>query len=210
MTEIQKEALRYLGYRGNDPDDATYSLLCKAEKELRENASMKFCFRALDKSEDLPVLKGEDIMRHIKDCNRVILFAATLGVAADSLIRRAEISDMAYAVILDSMASALIEEYCDSCETEMKKSVEGHFTTRFSPGYGDYPISEQEAFIAFLNANKLIGLTATESHILIPRKSVTAVIGVSDKPIEKRKRSCESCNLRENCKMRKENKSCDN
>ena len=210
MTEIQKEALRYLGYRGNDPDDATYSLLCKAEKELRENASMKFCFRALDKSEALPVLKGEDIIGHIKDCNRVILFAATLGVAADSLIRRAEISDMAYAVILDSMASALIEEYCDSCETEMKKSVEGHFTTRFSPGYGDYPISEQEAFIAFLNANKLIGLTATESHILIPRKSVTAVIGVSDKPIEKRKRSCESCNLRETCKMRKENKSCDN
>lgn len=210
MTNVKKEALRYLGYKGNEPDEATYSLLCKAEKELRENATMKYCYRAVPVSEALPVLKGEDIKRHIKDCDRVILFAATLGVATDSLIRRAEISDMAYAVILDAMASALIEEYCDSCEIEMKKSTGGFFTTRFSPGYGDYPISEQESFIAFLNANKLIGLTATESHILIPRKSVTAVIGVSDKPVEKRKRSCESCNLRETCKLRKENKSCDN
>lgn len=210
MTDVKKEALRYLGYKGKEPDEATYSLLCKAEKELRENASMKFCYRLVSKSEALPVLKGEDIKKHIEDCDRVILFAATLGVASDSLIRRAEISDMAYAIILDSVASALIEEYCDSCEEEMKKSAAGYYTTRYSPGYGDYPISEQEAFIAFLNAGKLIGLTATESHILIPRKSVTAVIGVSDKPIEKRKRSCESCNLRETCKFRKENKSCDN
>lgn len=210
MTDVKKEALRYLGYKGKEPDEATYSLLCKAEKELREAASMKFCYRLVSKSEALPVLKGDDIAKHIKDCDRVILFAATLGVAADSLIRRAEISDMAYALILDSVASALIEEYCDSCEIEMKKSASGFFTTRYSPGYGDYPISEQEAFIAFLNAGKLIGLTATESHILIPRKSVTAVIGVSDKPTEKRKRSCESCNLKETCKFRKENKSCDN
>ena len=94
-------------------------------------------------------------------------------------------------------------------EKEMKEKTGGSYTWRYSPGYGDYPIECQGAFLSALNAGRLIGLTVTESNILLPRKSVTAVIGISEKEIESsEKRGCDSCKLRETCKFRKEGKGC--
>ncbi len=203
---IKNEALRYLGCKG-EPDSATASLLERAEKAFSETVPA-FCFSVLHKSECGMLLQGKDIKKHIKDCKRVIFFAATLGAAADRLIRAAEIENMAYAVVLDSYGSALIEDYCDKFEAQMLKKTGGFFTPRYSPGYGDYPISVQHDFIRFLSADKRIGLTATENHILIPRKSVTAVIGVSEKNMNKEKNGCESCNLKDTCKYRKDGQGC--
>ena len=117
---------------------------------------------------------------------------------------------MAYALVLDALASAMTEEFCDSAENEMKAKLPGNFTWRFSPGYGDYPIELQPDMIRFLNADKLIGLTATESNILIPRKSVTAVIGVSEDEQEQALRGCAVCKMRENCRYRKDGGHCGN
>ncbi len=52
---------------------------------------------------------------------------------------------------------------------------------RFSPGYGDCPLSAQRSIVnSVLNATRLIGLTVTPTSLLIPTKSVTAVIGLFD------------------------------
>ena len=207
--KIKEEALRYLGYKGAEPDSATAALLDRAYKELSEAAAPKFCYKVLDKKDCGGILAGNDIYKHLEGCERVIIFAATLGNGADKLIRSAEISDMAYAIVADALSSAMIEEYCDNCEKEMKEKTGGNYTWRYSPGYGDYPIECQGAFLAALNAGRLIGLTVTESNILLPRKSVTAVIGISEKKIESsEKRGCDSCKLRETCKFRKEGKGC--
>ncbi len=204
--DIKKETLRYLGYKG-EPDLLTAALLERAEKAF--SAVMPaYCCCITEKSECVMLLQGSDIKEHLKDCERVIVFAATLGTAAEKLIRTAEVMDMAYAVVLDAYASAFIEDYCDRCETELHEKTGGFFTWRYSPGYGDYPISVQSDFIRFLSADKKIGLTATENHILIPRKSVTALIGISEKPQQKEKRSCESCNMKETCKFRKDGQGC--
>ena len=154
------------------------------------------------------MLQGNDINEHLEGCAKVIVFAATLGAASEKLIRTAEISDMAYAVVLDAYASAFIEDYCDRCEEELRCKTGGFFTWRYSPGYGDYPISVQSDFIRFLSADKQIGLTATENHILIPRKSVTAIIGISENGMQDEKYGCDSCNMRETCKYRKDGQSC--
>ena len=132
----------------------------------------------------------------------MIVFAATLGSTADRLIRTAEITNMAYALILDALASAMIEECCDNAEKELHEKIPGFFTWRFSPGYGDYPLDVQSEIIRLLNADKRIGLTVTSSDILIPRKSVTALIGVSDTEQDKGKRGCATCKLRETCSFR--------
>lgn len=208
MNEVQKEALRYLGYRGSEPDAATAELLDKGYAELSKAAVRRHCYKIAEKTEVSGLLTGNDINEHLSASDRVIFFAATLGSAADSVIRRAEIGNMAYALILDALASAMIEEYCDAAEAEIKASVGGYFTWRYSPGYGDYPIELQPDVIKFLNAEKLIGLTVTDSNILLPRKSVTAVIGVSDKEQPGGKRGCEVCAMRENCAFRKSGKAC--
>ncbi len=203
---IKNEALRYLGYKG-EPDSQTALLLDRAEKAF-SGITPAFCCRVLHKSECGMLLQGNDIKKHLKSCERVILFAATLGTAAERLIRTAEISDMAYAVVLDAYASAFIEDYCDKCEKELNEKTGGFFTWRYSPGYGDYPISVQSDFIRFLSADKQIDLTSTENHILIPRKSVTAVIGISEKEKQSEKSGCDSCNIRETCKFRKDGQDC--
>lgn len=204
---VREEALRYLGYKGK-PDEGTMSLIFRAEKEFSEKVTPSFCWKTADKSECEHIIIGSDIKNHLKDSEKIILFAATLGAAADRIIRSAEISDMAYAVIADSYASALIEDYCDRCEHEMRERTGGNYTFRYSPGYGDYPISVQKEFIRYLSADKLIGLTATENHILIPRKSVTAVIGITEKPREENRNKCESCNMKNKCLLRKDGSDC--
>lgn len=203
---IRKEALRYLGYKG-EPDEQTALLLDRAEQEFSA-VTPAFCCKVMPKSECGMLLQGNDIKEHLAQSDRVIIFAATLGAVTERLIRSAEISNMAYAVVLDAYASALIEDYCDRCEEELKQKTGGFFTWRFSAGYGDYPISMQADFIRFLSADKKIGLTVTENHILIPRKSVTAVIGISEKGYETEKSGCDSCNMRETCKYRKDGQSC--
>ena len=78
-----------------------------------------------------------------------------------------------------------------------------HFPFRYSPGYGDLPLSLQGDLLSLLDAPRRVGLTASASHILIPRKSVTAFLGVADNPIEQTIRSCLGCPAREGCQYRK-------
>lgn len=208
MTDVKSEALRYLGYRGTPPDEATAALLDKAYDELSRAVSPLSCHKIVQKQDLRSLLKGDDIEAHLKNSERVILFAATLGSGADRLIRTAEIRNMAYALVLDALASALIEEKCDMLERELRETVSGHFTWRFSPGYGDYPIDVQQDIIRYLSADKLIGLTVTENSILIPRKSVTALIGVSENEQSKGVRGCATCSLRETCSFRRAGNTC--
>lgn len=207
MSEIISEALRYLGCR-NEPDEQTAALLSRGEKALLDGVAPAYCWLEAKKSEIGELLVGNDIEKHLDSCNRAILFAATLGARSEQLIRRAEAENMAYAVVLDALASAMIENFCDKCEKEIHERTGGYFTYRFSPGYGDYPLDLQGQFIRRLTADKRIGLTATSNSILIPRKSVTAIIGVSENEVAHGKRSCAVCNMRENCKYRKDGESC--
>ncbi len=206
--DIKKEALRYLGYKG-EPDEMTDILLNKAVSALEKHTAPKYIYKVMSKA-DCPVLTGNDIAKHTAGCHSVILFAATLGTQTDRLITAAQITDMAYAVVLDAVASAMIEEFCDKCEAEMKTVTGGNFTSRFSPGYGDFPITLQRELIRITEADKKIGLNTTESLMLVPVKSVTAVIGVSESAVTESKRGCENCNLKDSCSFRKENSYCEN
>jgi cobalamin-dependent methionine synthase I len=53
-------------------------------------------------------------------------------------------------------------------------------TMRYSPGYGDWNLDVQPEILATLDSGR-IRLTSNISHILIPEKSVTAIIGIKDK-----------------------------
>lgn len=214
----KKEALRYLGIKG-EPDDSTRELLDICEKELLKSASPKFLFRNFDISEISEdniklrdcslVLYGKDIRNHLKGCKKAVLMCATLGTGADTLIRKMQITDMARAVITDALSSAFIEQVCDYAEGEIKKSAIGFsLTDRFSPGYGDLPIEQQKDFLLLLDAQKKIGLCATDNMLLTPKKSVTAIIGLSENELISAHRSCDECNLKNSCRYRKENNYC--
>ncbi|MBR4096229.1 MAG: methionine synthase [Oscillospiraceae bacterium] len=219
INEINRtEAFRYLGIKGT-PDNATLQLADACEKMLLAEMTPKFCwsYTEISDCQDNSVslsgytlsLDGNDISAHLEGCSGAVLLAATLGNNVDMLLRKTQTLDMAKAVILDAMASAAIERVCDEAEKEISARLENkHFTWRFSPGYGDFPIAVQKDFLTVLNAQKVIGLCASQSGMLTPTKSVTAVIGVHEKSVQQQKHSCESCNMRDRCNYRKTGGTC--
>ena len=213
-----KEAVRYMGMGNNKPDERTALLIDECEKELLKVIEPKFVYRVFDvahKENGVEVigtplfLGGNDICRHLEGCSKCVLFAATISSGVDRKLRAYEAEDMAKAMIADCLASAAVEQVCDIVDNTVKEKLSGYNQTwRFSPGYGDLPISVQRVFLDVLNAQKFIGLNATENNILTPRKSVTAVIGLSKNEISKGRRGCACCNMREVCQFRKRGDHC--
>ncbi len=214
----QQEAARYMGFRGNKPDKKTQAVIDECEKALLDVINPKFVYRLfgiIPRDNGIEILGtplflgGKDICEHLKGCSRCVLFAATISAGVDKLLRAYEAEDMTKAVVSDCLASAAIEQVCDGVDEIVKEKLTGCYQTwRFSPGYGDLPISVQRTFLDVLNAPKLIGLNATENNILTPRKSVTAVIGISEHEISKGRRGCASCNMRNVCQFRKRGEHC--
>ena len=104
------------------------------------------------------LLPGEDLKRHLAGCRRAVLFCATLSAQADALIRRAESGDMLRALALDCCATAAVEQLCDQIELELQRQFPGcFFPFRYSPGYGDLPLTLQSSLLALLDAPRQVG-----------------------------------------------------
>lgn len=211
------EALRYMGCPPERADAATRALAQACADELLSAIQPRWTYRVFDVTPEENgvrldcglLLPGHDLKRHLSGCRRAALFCATLGAQADRLIRRAESVDMARALALDCCATAAVEQVCDQIEPELQAMFPGcWFPFRFSPGYGDLPLTLQYDLLTLLDAPRKVGLTVSDSHILIPRKSVTAILGVADEPIEPQKRSCLSCPAQGSCIYRKSGGHC--
>ena len=211
------EVLRYMGC---PPQHAGAELRAQAERwgqKICAAARPRWAWRSFDIAlEERGVrfscgllLPGQDLKNHLRGCRRAVLFGATLGAQVDALIRRTQSGDMLQALALDCAAAAAVEEVCDQIEMELQGMFPGcFFPFRFSPGYGDLPISLQNELLDLLDAPRRVGLTASASHTLIPCKSVTAVLGVADGPIEQTVRSCLGCPAHDNCQYRKSGGHC--
>ena len=211
------EAARYMGVKG-EPDSAVSELLDRAEKQVREVLRPKYVYIETDISITdegvllgamIEPLTGDDIRRHLKGCDKAVLLAATLSQEADKLIRQAAVTNMAYSLALDCICSAAIEQVCERAEEEIFSKLSAPYRTwRFSPGYGDLPLTLQRGVLLALNAQRRIGLTVTDSSLLIPSKSVTAVIGISDVQVTKGSRGCAVCTMKDSCAYRLSGKIC--
>lgn len=189
MSDLKGEVLRYLGYRSGKVPAFIDGMIDGCLLDITKAAAPRRVIRTFDISltqgdygvqveGTALVLPGADITAHLVGCRSVAIFAATLGVTVDNLIRMSESFNMTRAVILDAAGAGLIETVCDTVEREIDEAHGGGITTRFSPGYGDLPLEIQPRLLDVLDAGRKIGLTCTDSHILLPRKSVTAIIGI--------------------------------
>ena len=206
------EVLRYMGCPPEKADQALRGQVESCTRELLGAVRPRWSWRAVEISfeaggvrlENGLLLPGEDLKAHLSGCGRAAIFCATLGAEADALIRRAERLDMGRALTLDCCASAAVEEACGQIEGELQGKFPGcSFPFRYSPGYGDLTLEVQGPLLDLLDAPRRAGLCVTSSNLLTPRKSVTAILGVSDGEIEKTKRSCLGCPAQGSCQYRK-------
>lgn len=222
MGAYKEEVLRYLGYKNQKIEHGLNELIDECIKEVEKYIKPKCIFKVynIKKSKDkieltssILCFSGKDIIKHLKDSKKCAVMAVTLGNAIDTKIRYYEKINLTKALILDACATSAVENLCDKVQEEIKNKAESinmGITFRYSPGYGDFSIDIQKNIINSLDANKKIGLSSTENCILIPRKSVTAVIGFQNKGIESKPSGCNACNKYDSCEYKKGGRGCEN
>ena len=192
--------LRYLGYGGTAPNPATDALVNRCIDELTKEVRPRAVYAAFplvkssafsEESGALTLdgcslaLPGEDIAAHLAGCHTAVLLCATLSMQADALIRRRQVQDVTAGLVMDCCATTLVEQLCDEVERQVKPLFGGKAVRPASPPASArateicrFPF--RRLFLAALDAPRKIGLCVTDSDILTPRKSVTAVFGVTD------------------------------
>ena len=224
MNVDKREIYRYLGYQGRVPDENVLREVDRCLEELREAVTPRFVYRQYpierffwdnierpfseEKSgtELLSIagmkIQSRSLCRNLRDCKSAYLMAATLGIGPDRLIARASVAKMSRAVILQAAAAAMIEAWCDEVNQKIIKEAEDqglYCRPRFSPGYGDFSLEYQKDFAQILRIQKEIGVSLTQSLLMMPSKSVTAVIGLSPVKKECALHGCEVCSKAEEC-----------
>lgn len=205
------QAARYMGAKDGG-DEKLRALLERWAPPLRAAAAPRAVWLRAPVGALGDLWQGSDIQRHLAGCTEAVLLAVTLGPGADAQIRRAGVGDVAAGAASDALASVLAEQAADAAEARLRAlaAAEGlYLTGRYSPGYGDWPIGVQPRIAALLDTPRRIGLCVTGTCLMLPRKSITAALGLSRIPVTGRRAGCAHCALRDKCEYRKRGETCE-
>lgn len=205
------QAARYMGAKDGG-DETLRALLERWAPPLRAAAAPRAVWLRAPVGALGDLWQGSDIQRHLAGCTEAVLLAVTLGPGADAQIRRAGVGDVAAGAASDALASVLAEQAAEAAEARLRAlaAAEGlYLTGRYSPGYGDWPIGVQPRIAALLDTPRRIGLCVTGTCLMLPRKSITAALGLSRTPVTGRRAGCAHCALRDKCEYRKRGETCE-
>lgn len=125
-------------------------------------------------------IQSRRLFRWMEGCSGMYSAAVTLGPGLDQEVARlANSSDMTRAFLLNAYGAEAAEALMKSLNDRINAMAkdQGYETTkRYSPGYGDWHISGQAELLGDLGVDQ-IGIRLTENYMMIPEKSVSAVIG---------------------------------
>ena len=219
QTEIRqisiREVLHFLGWHGSPLDKAWLETLRAWCERVKKEIHPRVLYRRFPLEADGRLrgtnwaAQGEDVHALLASCEEAVLFAATLGAESERMLLREQAVSAENALLLDAVLSAAIESVCDDMENRLRSEVEAsgrYLTDRFSPGYGDMPLEQTKGICRVLSVEKNIGLTVSQSGIMIPRKSVTAIMGISKTPVPRRPSGCEGCSAKATCPLRRAEK----
>lgn len=186
VTINKAEALRYMGLKIKQSDDSVKALYDECLSLFSAAVSFRACFTKTDITFlgdgwlDLGFGKFQsfNLEKNLSSCNKAYIFAATSGVAVDRLISKYALLSASKSLVIDAIGSAAIEGFCNKLNSELKQGV--FSKPRFSPGYGDVDIKLQKDILFFLDAYRKIGISLSDSYMMTPTKSVTAIIGIND------------------------------
>lgn len=207
------EIYRYMGVK--NPDEISESIKKRVSELLclaKELSAFKYVYKKFaqitfeDDVVDLGFLKlkSQKLKNNLTGCSEGFIFAATLGMEFEKKLRHLSDTEPADALIFQAIGTELLEDFCDNLTEDILKTYPENYDTkpRFSPGYGDLDIKYQKDIFRILNPEKAIGAYLTDSYMMVPSKTVTAIVGITDKPI-KTKTECSFCE-KTDCLFRKD------
>lgn len=206
-----REILRYMGCK--EATDDVLDLIDVCLNEIGGKLSYNVCYdtypiQVSDNKVDFGFVscQSNDLALNLHSCSKAIIFGATIGIEIDRLIAKYSRLSPSKALCFQSIGAERIESLCNIFNDEITSSQlsKGLYTRpRFSPGYGDLTLDIQKDVFTVLDCPRKIGLSLNESLLMSPSKSVTAIIGISDKPKSCKTVSCAECN-KTDCNYRRE------
>lgn len=184
----QAEVLRYAGLKSGTPFPTGLVEEACIEAQVLIKPAANWAVFPYDNNANVIVAQtavpivGTGIKEHLSGARQIAVLAVTIGekleqTAADYF----HSGRYTLALLLDAAGTVAVEAAADSVEHLIKQQQLQYgwqTTSRFSPGYGDWEISVQPNILELAGAYS-IGVTHTSSCMLVPRKSVTAVIGMT-------------------------------
>ena len=197
----RREVLRYAGAKTETPELSV--LLDEIETLSAPLLTGKVCWTefTMERQDHLLDLgfattDSESLQRNLTGCDRIVVFAATVGLGLDRLIVRYSHLSPPKMLMLQALGAERIEALCDVFCQQLQQETEKNGlypVPRFSPGYGDFPLALQKEIFRVLDCPRKIGLTLNDSLLMSPSKSVTAIVGLSPCAGPNPKNRCSQC-----------------
>lgn len=202
---MNKQALKYLGYKGQPLSEEFYILFDECEKEVKEYAQFKAVYKLFELSDDFYIkeldlyMNYADALITLKGCHHMIVIGYTLGYPLERRIKYTQKLDMHKAVIMDAIASSYLEECADKFDERFTERAQ-----RFAPGYGDVPVELNRVFFKALNMDIKLGVTL-HNDIFTPQKTMLCFMGLGN---NQNNRTCGHCISKPHCVFRKAGMRC--
>jgi len=138
--------------------------------------------RRLELAAEAPIRPACVSSRGRLDDREVLFLCGTIGAEFDIWQRRVSVMSAADALFSQQIGLEAVERVMDELESRLRKEVEAEgrrLLPRWSPGYGDRPLSMSRDILLQVDAARRIGVSITDSDLLVPSKSVTAVCEIS-------------------------------
>lgn len=130
----------------------------------------------------LPIKQhSADLKKNLEGCRGAVIFACTIGAGIDRLIRKYERTEPSRGLMFQGFGAERVESLADTFNWMVdEEAKEAGLSTnpRFSPGFGDLPITVQPELLKLVDAERRLGITLNASFLMAPSKSVTAIIGI--------------------------------
>lgn len=216
----RETALRFLGYTGQIVDNELLGRFEQLAQRCESEIVARYVWMVdtVKQVEDGLILEtvnlhlpGKDCANHLRGAQYVVLVAVTLGQTCELELRQLKALNTLDFLMYDACASALTEAAGNVVHdqiSEEAKLVDLYAHARFSPGYGDLPLSVQSAFLDAVGARKALGLAVNDNNFLVPTKSITAVIGLFEDKECEGESPCLVCAALDYCSFRERGITC--
>lgn len=210
---VKKQLLRAEKIDPNIRDERSRAILTTLEECMRKARSLsvpKYTFTEKKISvfnDDSIEIEGgtkfytKKTTAYMKGASELVLFLVTIGAGieneASSLTSG---KDPLKGYLLDRIGSFAVESLADNLEKRLRKDYshgKKSVSSRFSPGYCDWPIDDQFKMAKIIDFSKA-DVKLTEGCMMVPKKSISAIVAIADEGVFKEfVSSCDICENKE-------------
>ncbi|HSB66980.1 MAG TPA: hypothetical protein VLD65_10395 [Anaerolineales bacterium] len=147
-------------------------------------------------------IESKLVTEHLAAADKIIIILATIGSELEEHVSRIWDDNMVYALALDGAGSAAVEALANAaCQYFEQMAVEGGLQASIplSPGMVDWSVAEGQPQIFQLLGDEANAVNLTPSYVMIPKKSLTMVMGIGDQ-LKSSGKTCDYCSMRDTCR----------